>query len=209
MGTDNGELYLANVRLSYLYCFEPYLPPASAQNPKATYRLHALIAPTDPQLRAVAEKIEALGAAHQWKGGVTWAEVKEQLKGKDAMCLHKGEVSQPGKPEYKGMFYVSGSRDTPYTVVDSDRTPLRGNETPRRPVSGDWGNVYLSVWVQDNQWGRRINATVTGLQFVKQDVAFGSGPPPKDPTEFGVVNAASADAPPPAQNADPLAGLVG
>ena len=212
MGTDISEFYLANVRLSYLYCFEPYVPPASAQNPrpKATYRLHALLAPSDPQLKALAEKIEQIGSAHAWKGGVTWAEVKEQLKGKDRLCLHKGEVSQPGKPEYKGMYYLSGNRDAPFTVVDADRTPLRGNETPRRPVSGDWGNVYVSIYAQDNQWGRGINATITGLQFVKQDAAFGSGPAPKDPTEFGIVNAASADAPPPAAGAaDPLAGLVG
>lgn len=200
-----GLIDLSNVRASHLYCFEPYTGQASPQipNPKPTYKGHFLLPPTHPDLVRVAEKIKEI-AVLKWKDKATM--ILEALKGKDAICLHKGDVSQAGQPEYAGIYYVAGSNERPFTIVDRDRSPLFPKDM--RPYSGCYVNVKLDIWAQDNKWGKRINCTITGLQFVRDGEAFKKGAPLARPDEFGIV-ATDADATAPAAGADPVAGLLG
>lgn len=203
-----GYLHISNVRFSYLYCFEPYTarPTAQNPNPKPAFTVHGLMAPDHPDLPRIAATIEAVGAACQWKKGMTWALAKEQIKAKDALCLHRGDVTKAGQPEYAGLLYISCNNKTRFTVVDADRTPLRAQDG--RPYSGAYGNLIVDIYAQDNDFGRRINATVTGVQFLRHGDAFGGGAAPAAADEFG-IHAASADAPPPAAGAaDPMAGLL-
>ena len=202
-----GLMHLNNVRTSHFYGHEPYTPPPSKDNPKPSpsFKSHFLLGPDHVDLKRVAAKIEEIGAAHQWKGGLTWAQVKEQIKGKDANCLHRGDVSNPGAPEYAGLFFISASNKRRFTIVDADRSPLQASDN--RPYSGCYVNAIIDIWAQDNQWGRRINATLTGVQFVRDGEAFGGGAAPAAAEEFGVV-AGSADEATPTASADPLAGLV-
>jgi hypothetical protein len=202
-----GFIHLTNVRASYLYCFQPFIGKPTPQNPNPdpVFTSHFLMAPDHPDLKRVAALIEELGSKHQWKGGLTWAVVKEQLKAQDKLCLHRGDVTKAGAPEYAGLFFVSANNKRRFTVVDADRTPL--TEADGRPYSGAYVNAICDLYAQDNQWGRRINATVTGIQFVRHGDAFGGGAAPAAPDEFGIV-AQSADAPAPATASDPMAGLV-
>lgn len=57
------------------------------------------------------------------------------------------------------------------TVVDRDRTPLQ--EKDGRPYAGCYVSALVDIWAQDNQFGKRINATLTGVQFVSDGDAFG------------------------------------
>lgn len=204
-----GYFVINNTRLSYLYCFEPFIAKPTPQNPKPkpNYCVHALLPPEHPDLPRLAALIDAVGAAHAWKGeGVTWEMVKAQLKGSDKLCLHRGDVTKAGKPEYAGQFFLSANNDKRFTTVDGDRTPLTAADG--KLYSGCYGNVIVDIYAQDNSWGRRINATVTGVQFVRHSTAFGGGGSgPAAPDEFGIV-ATSADAPAPAASVDPLGGLV-
>lgn len=200
-------MHLSNVRTSYFFGHETYTAPASPQNPNPTpvFKSHFLMGPTHPDLARVAAKIEEVGAAHQWQGGLTWAQVKEQLKAQDKLCLHRGEVSCAGQPEYVGLFFVSGTNKSRFTIVDGARAPLVAKDG--KPYSGCYVNAIVDIWAQDNKWGRRINCTITGVQFLRDGEAFGGGAMAAAAEEFGVV-AGSADQPTPAASADPLAGLV-
>lgn len=202
-----GYLHLSKVRFSYLYCYEPFVgkPTPQNPNPKPNYCVHALMAPNHPDLVRIAATIEAVGAAHQWKGGITWAQVKESLKATDKLCLHKGDITKAGQPEYAGLYFLSCNNAKRFTVVDADRSPL--TQKDGRPYSGSIGNLIVDIYCQDNSWGRRLNATVTGIQHLEHAAAFGGGAAPADADEFG-VHAQSADAPPPAQAADPTGGLL-
>lgn len=197
-------LDLSNVRTSYLYWHEPFLAKPSPQNPnpKPVFTSHFLMAPNHPDLAKVAATIEEVGLA-EWKD--QWPMFKEAFKQKDSLCLHKGDVTKVGQPEYAGLYYVSGNNKRRFTVIRGDRTPI---VNPTELYSGCWVNAKIDIWAQNNQWGKRINATITGIQLVRTDEAFGGGAKVAAPEEFGLIGA-SADSAPPAAGADPLAGLIG
>ena len=98
-----GLMHLNNVRTSHFYGHEPYTPPPSKDNPKPSpyFKSHFLLGPDHVDLKRVAAQIEEFGAALQWNGVVTWAQVKEPFKGKDANCLpaQGRRVEDPGAPE--------------------------------------------------------------------------------------------------------------
>jgi hypothetical protein len=202
-----GSMLITNVRFSYFYGFEPFTPRPSAQNPnpKPMFTCHGLMAPDHPDLPRVAAEIEAVGAAHTWKGGMTWDQVKAMCKGGDKLCLHRGDVTKAGKPEYAGLFFISANNKARFTIIDADRKILTAKDG--RPYSGCFGNMIVDIYAQDNEWGKRINATITGAQFLRHGDAFGGGAAPAQADEFPMA-AASADAAAPSAASDPLAGLV-
>jgi hypothetical protein len=202
-----GKMHITNVRLSYFFGFEPYVgkPTAENPNPKPKYTAHLLMAPDHPDLKRIAATIERVGQAKQWKGGLTWTQVKTQLKAQDKLCLRKGDVSKPGMPEYAGLYFLACNNDKRFTIIDGDRTPLRAEDG--RPYSGCYANAIVDIYAQDNEWGRRINATITGVQFVRHGDSFGGGAAPAQPEEFGIVaESADEDAPAGADSADDLLG---
>ena len=50
--------------------------------------------------------------------------------------------------------------------------------------SGCYVNARVELWVQDNANGKRINAKLLGIQFVRDGDAFGAGSAPAKPTDF-------------------------
>ncbi|MDE2107372.1 MAG: DUF2815 family protein [Patescibacteria group bacterium] len=199
-----GALHLQRVRFSYFYGFEPYTARPTPQNPtpKPQFCVHGLMAPTHPDVVNTAKVIEAVGQA---KWGAQWPAIREALKGQDRLCLHRGDITKAGQPEYAGLVFISASNPKRFTIVDGDRSPL--TEKDGRPYSGCYGNLIVDIWAQDNQFGKRINATVTGAQFVAHGEAFGAMSRAAAPDEFPDIGGA-ADAPAPAAAADPLAGLI-
>lgn len=201
-----GIIAINRVRFSHLYCFEAYVgkPTPQMPNPKPVYKSDFLMAPTHPDVLKIAAEIEKVGAACQWKGGLTWAEVKPVLKANNTICLKDGNLAL-GQDEYKGMIYLKGSNKSRFTILDGDKTPLTAADG--RPYSGSIGNAIVDIWAQDNSYGRRINCTITGIQHVEHAASFGGGAKAASPDEFQSV-AASADAPAPAAASDPIAGLM-
>jgi len=75
---------------------------------------------------------------------------------------------------YAGMFYIASSNQTRPVVQDRDRTPLA--EEDGRPYAGCYVVGTITLWVMDNAFGKRINANLRGVQFVKEGDAFGVRP---------------------------------
>jgi hypothetical protein len=199
-----GIIFLSDVRASFLYCFQPFMPRQAKPGEYPKYLSHFILTPTHPDLKRIAEVIEKVGA-EKWKD--KWPEVKAQLKGQDKLCLHKGDVSKAGKPEYAGMFYISCSGPnlgrTRFSCFHADGV-TQAVEADGLLYSGVRCNAKLNVWPQDNpQGGRRINCTVTGIQHLAHAPAFTSGAAPAAAGEFGNVGGvAGADAPVPSAAAD-------
>lgn len=55
--------------------------------------------------------------------------------------------------------------------------------------AGCYVNASVEFWAQDNQWGKRINAQLRGLQFHSTGDSFGAGSA-ADPDEFEFVEGA-------------------
>jgi hypothetical protein len=86
---------------------------------------------------------------------------------------------------YEGMFVIASNNRTRPTVVDRDLTPLV--EEDGKPYSGCYVNGTITLWSQDNQYGKRVNANLRAVQFVKDGDAFGVKPADAE-DEFDVLD---------------------
>jgi len=82
---------------------------------------------------------------------------------------------------FDGMHSVNATRREdkgPPLVVNRDGTPLAPNSG--RVYGGCWVNATVEVWAMDNQYGKKLNVQLRGVQFVKDGDAFGGGVPISD-----------------------------
>ena len=115
------------------------------------------------------------------QAGIT-ALTKEKFKGKaladDKVCLKDGDETE--REEQQGMMVIKASSKKRPLVVDRDQTPLV--EDDNKIYAGCRVNAIVSLWAQDNQYGKRINASLEGVQWAAHDEPF--GPPGIGISEF-------------------------
>jgi len=86
-------------------------------------------------------------------------------------------LSEDAGKEYDGyadMFFITSSNRQRPVVVNRDRTPV--TEEDGVIYAGCYVNANVTLWVQDNQFGKRVNANLRSVQFVKDGEAFGVEP---------------------------------
>lgn len=136
-------------------------------------------------------KIEAAMAdVAKAKWGKDAASILKALKAGGKVCFRSGD----DKAQYEGFegnMYISTNSDKRPTVVDRDRTPL--TEEDGKPYSGCYVNAIVELWAQDNANGKRINASLCGVQFVKDGDSFGGGSAPASEDEFADMSAEGDD----------------
>lgn len=180
-----SKMVLTEVRLAFANIWEP---KAIGTNANAEPRCSASLL-IDPKTQgaimdAVKAKIKEV-AVEKW--GVKAADVLKSLAAKGDLCLHNGDT----KADYEGfsgMWFVSASNPTRPVVVDRDKSPL--TRADGKPYSGCYVNANVDIWAQDNQFGKRINAKLLAIQFVKDGESF-SGGEAHDDDDFGVVGGAA------------------
>lgn len=193
--SKDRSIMLPNVRLSYFYGFLPMTGKNDKGQDTSNYCTHAIMGPDHLVLPAVKALIKDVGLA-AWADQAT--AVLTQLAGQDRLCLHKGDVSKAGQDGYAGNFYISANSKVRPTIIDGNRAPLVAADG--RPYSGCYANVMVNIWAQTGGgYGKRINAQLMGVQFLRHGEAFGGGRVAA-PEEFGVV-ASDADGAEPAQAA--------
>lgn len=174
-----GRIMLNNARLAFPNLWEP---TTVAGEGKPRYGAALLIPLDHPQMATIKAKIEAV-AKDKWKDKA--AAALAGLYKTDKVALHDGDT----KPQYDGfagmMFVSANSQETaPPTVVDQARNPL--GPKSGKPYAGCYVNASLEFWAQDNQYGKRINCTLRGVQFYKDGDSFSAGRP-ADADEFEEV----------------------
>lgn len=89
----------------------------------------------------------------------------------DKICLKDGdEIDYDG---YAGCMSIKASSSKRPLVLDRDRSPLTQDDN--RIYAGCYVSGVIELWAQNNQWGKRINANLLGVQFVKDGEPFGDG----------------------------------
>lgn len=181
-----GRLMLKNVRLAFPNLFEPSTVAGEGE-PRYSA---AFILPADhPQIKEINAKIKAV-ATEKWKDKAD-AQIKA-LEKTGKIALHDGDE----KPQYDGFpgnLFISASAKVSArpTVIDQNKAPL--SERDGKPYAGCYVNVSLDFWAQDNAYGKRINAQLRGVQFLRDGDAFSAGRP-ADSDEFEeVTEGADAD----------------
>ena len=74
---------------------------------------------------------------------------------------------------YQNTYAFKASNNTRPTIVNRDGSQL--TEDDGKIYAGCVVNAIVELWVQNNNYGKRINANLLGLQFVKDGEPFGAG----------------------------------
>lgn len=105
-----------------------------------------------------------------------WGKDKPRLK-PDKFCLRDGEDEE--YDGYEDAWYLTARNRNRPKVIDADgKTTLV--EEDGRPYSGCYCNVWVRIWVQDNEFGKRVNASLEAVQFVRDGEAFAGAAPIPD-----------------------------
>jgi hypothetical protein len=180
------KVMLKNVRLAF-----PVLnkPEQFQGEGKPRYSATLLIPKGDPQIAEV-EKAMRAAAEDKWGPAKADAAVKG-LRAANKTAFNDGDL----KSDYQGFegnMYVGAHAQAaaPPRLLDG-----RKQELPRDTgviYPGCYVNASVEFWAQDNQYGKRINCSLRGIQFVKDGDSFAAGAP-ASLDEFEVVEGAPVD----------------
>lgn len=161
------KLQLKDVRVTFPALFTPKQVNGQG-DPK--YSASFLFPKNHPQ-KAEIERAIVETAKEKW-GEKKYSDVLKALKAGDKMCLHDGDAKSD-YDGYAGNYFINASNKIRPLVIDGNRSPLTANDD--KPYSGCYVNAIVEVWAQDNDFGKRINASLLGVQFVRDGERLAGG----------------------------------
>jgi hypothetical protein len=94
----------------------------------------------------------------------------------DKKCFRDGALT--GKPEDEGYWYLQASESQKPTTIDRSKREI--DESADLLYGGAIVAVQFGMWVQNNDFGKRVNANLYGVQFLEHGKRFGKPRPTKD-----------------------------
>ena len=165
MGT---RVTIKNVRFQYAQSLFTAKKPQNGEG-KEKFSVVGILERTHLQLAEIkAAIVEA--ATNKWKDKAS--EILKALAAGDRIALHDGDA-KADKPGFKGNYYINASNELRPVVVGPSREPLVAADG--KPYSGSYGTIIVEFWPQDNTFGKRINASLMGAQFVKDGERLSGG----------------------------------
>jgi hypothetical protein len=168
---EDGCLLIMNARLSYPHLFQKW----GKDGDKKKYSAKFLI-----DKKTHAEAIKALGA--EISKAMTAA-----FKGRipaDKLFMKDGD--NEGKDGYDGQWVISASEDKAPDVINRDKSRI--NEDDDIVYAGCYVNVLIRPWAQNNSYGKRINANLLAVQFVKDGERFSGIERPDTDEAFDTID---------------------
>lgn len=193
-GTTSEKIQLKNVRLSFARLF---VPKAFREGQKARYEASFLLDPSNEEHQEQIETLQraALGVIKAKHNGKVPKALDLCFGYADGDPIKVGPNKYTNKPKeydgYEGMLAVSSANTTQPKVVGRKRDPDTGKfevvtEESGEVYSGCYVNATISLWAQDNEFGKRVNANLRAVQYVSKGDAFGVAPVDAD-DEFDEV----------------------
>ena len=161
-----AKVRLENVRLTFPNLFE-----AKQVNGQGDPKFSAsfLFPKSHPQ-KAEVERGLVEAAKAKWND--KYGEVLKALKAGDRLAMHDGDAKSD-YDGYAGNFFVNASNKIRPLVIDGARAPLVA--TDGKIYSGCYVNAIVELWAQDNQFGKRVNASLLGVQFLRDGERLAGG----------------------------------
>lgn len=182
--TPATRVMLTKVRLAFPVLNEP---EAFQGEGKPRYSATLLLEKDSPNHKAALAAMSAAAEA-KWpgKGAAAVTALTKGLK----VALADGDL----KDQYDGFagnMYVSAHSQAanPPRLLDGQKKELPRNTGMIYP--GCYVNASVEFWAQDNQYGKRLNAQLRGVQFHSDGDSFGAGSA-ASPDEFEAVEGAPA-----------------
>ncbi len=152
-----AKIKLNNVRLSFPSLFQR----ASFQGDSGKFEATFLLNKEDhaPIIKEIHAAIKS-GIASNLKGAKIPA---------DKLCFKDGDDFE--YDGYAGAMSFKASNNKRPMVIDKDKSPLA--EDDGKPYAGCYVNAVVELWFQNNNYGKRVNANLLGVQFLKDGEPFG------------------------------------
>ena len=161
--SSNIVIKLPRVRLSFPSLFQPTQFDEKA---KAKY-CATFILDKDEHVATIKEMQKAIAKL--------LADNKVAKLSPDRIALKDGDESE--REEDHGKYLIKASSDKRPLVIDRDKTPI--TQADEKIYAGCYVNGIISIWFQNDpkhpEWGKRINAALSALQFAADGEPFGSG----------------------------------
>lgn len=153
------QITLLNVRLSYPHLFKAQSAQAGG-DPKFSAAFILDKKSQADQIKSLQNAIEDMIKTEKMKVDP------------DKRCLKDGS----NKPDSYGddVMFVNASNTVRPQVVDRKKNPVA--EEDNVIYGGCYVNAVIRLWPQNNQFGRRVNASLEVVQFVKDGEPFGRKP---------------------------------
>lgn len=156
--SEKNTIQLKNVRLSFPSLFRK----ATFEGKEGKFEATFLIPKSDKKTKVMLDK-----AIEQ-----VIADSKVNKVASDKLCLKDGDESEyDGYEDHWSLKAASNRRPN---VINRDRSQITEDDEILYP--GCYVNAVIDLWVQNNQYGKRVNANIYGVQFVKDGEPFGMGP---------------------------------
>ena len=162
-------LQLKNVRLSFPAVFKPQA--YGDGNP--AYGAKLIVEPKSANVEAIRKVIEAEAKA---KWGEKAKDVLEKIRGDKRSAWVEGPYRNADGESWAGFegnyFLSTRNEKLRPTALDRNKQPV--TEADNVIYGGCYVDASVDIYMQDSpKWGRRINAVLRGVRFVRDGDAFG------------------------------------
>lgn len=182
-----AKFKLNDVRLAFPSLFKATSPKGS-DGGAAAFSATFLLAKNHPRVKEI--KAEMLRVATEKWGAKTPA-IYKAMEAQLKLALHDGDE----KAEYDGFsgnLFLNSRNKTRPSVFDGKKIPV--DESSGIVYGGCDVNAIVEFWAQDNDFGKRINAQLLGVQFLRDNDSFGGGSKAADEEDFDEIEAPAEDA---------------
>ena len=166
----NGMLKIENVRFSYPHLSKPYAGKGEdGKQPTPKYGIVGML----PKKTHVAAKdlvVEAMNTLLKENDNATVSSDKKFCRNGD----------DHDKSETYGGHWIVSARETKKPSVRTKRGELVTEDAKIDDMvyGGCWGHILIRPWYQDGKkvgagYGKRVNAGLVGVQFIRDDEPFG------------------------------------
>lgn len=143
-----------------------------------------------PKHDAVKQLDDTMLAVAKEKWGEKGQSVYNFLVEEGKVCFlkktYRSKKSGDAYDGFEGNYYLSlRSADKQPTVLDRfGKEVTEARQIKSLIYSGCFVHAMVDIWAQDNQYGRRINCTPTGVMFASDGDSFGGGAAPASAEDF-------------------------
>lgn len=153
-----------------------YTPKESTDGGKAKYNCSLIIPPDHPIIPELDKAFEKI-ALDKW--GKNGAAILAGLRKQDRLCLHDGDT-KASYDGFAGNMFISASSDSQPSIRNRAGEHVQAGKD-QAPYGGCYVLGKIELWPQDHQkHGKRINAQIRGVQFMRDGDAFSAGRPASD-----------------------------
>ncbi len=160
------KIKLTNVRLAFADIYEA---KEFQGDGKPKFGATFLLPEDDEKQCERLEKLINKVAKDKWDDDIP----KSVRFGKNKCLAQIGNDMDTVYDGFADMVAVKASNKTRPVLINKDKSPVA--EADGVIYSGCYVNAVFTLWAQDNKWGKRVNGSLSAIQFAKHGESFGGG----------------------------------